>query len=226
MTLAPGVHRVQIVAGLSDGESMTHTLWIAKRAIPIESDTGINVVRLAQTVRDAWQTHLTTAVNNVFPTSLLSTATVYQRVVAYEMDHTTGRAREVGEASFGTTAKGTGGTAMPTEVAAAVTLLTGEAGRMRRGRLFLGGFSSATLTATGRLTPAACLTFATMTRNVLAAIRAVSDEATVDAPYVPVVHSLTSGTQRPVTAVSVGDVYDVQRRRRNKITEARTAVTL
>lgn len=104
------------------------------------------------------------------------------------------------------------GASYPTEVAVCVSLQTAGAGRSARGRLYwpnptvLGGTTGGRISSTFR-------------DDMCAAAQGYLT-ATVDGALFPIVASPRKPSQQPVTAVRVGDVFDSQRRRRDRIPEA------
>lgn len=220
MPLAAATHRVQILANLRDGETMAHTFWVR-----INSNLdAIDAAQTAAKVRDSWDkaARVVTGTNSLL--NLLTSETRYTKVLFYKMDEVTGRALDVGESAFAATMVGTSVSPLPTEVAAAVTLLTGGAGRHRRGRVFLGGFGrSAMEDSTARVAAGPSQTLSTHVANFCKDIAAGSGTAADVGLREVVVHSLTRGTASRITQCQTGNVFDVQRRRRNKIVEVRTS---
>lgn len=110
----------------------------------------------------------------------------------------------------------TGTTSAPPQVAACITLLTGQPGRSRRGRIYwpqtapaMGAdmkSSTAKDKSTGMVTTLAAINNALLTFGT---------------PF-PAVYSPTLDVVTPVTAVRAGDVLDTQRRRRDALAETFT----
>lgn len=173
-------------------------------------------------IRNAWTAMLTQAYSGTNVGSNLSANTIYTDVKLYDLDPATGRAASVVQSTFNASAAGNAGTTMPTEVALAVTLETGAPGRSNRGRIFLGGFGvGAVDPLTGRLKPTEHFAFA----QAFGAFLAFSRDQTADVDaYRPVVYSRVKATARPITRVTIGNVFDVQRRRRNGLIEVRQGV--
>lgn len=107
------------------------------------------------------------------------------------------------------------GDAMPAEVALVVSLRTPLANRRGRGRFYLPQPAASTLAVDGRLDPAQQATLA----DSLAAAWAAANGA----GEVPVVYSRTGREVQAITSFDVGDVFDVQTRRQNSLTQQRTS---
>lgn len=107
---------------------------------------------------------------------------------------------------------------LPPEIAMCVSLRTALAGPAHRGRMYLPSPTTATMDATGRFTTAACSTVA----SVLATAMAVADFG-VNAI---VVLSRTHNSAQDIVRLEVGNVPDVQRRRRNRTPEVRVSEPL
>ncbi len=129
-----------------------------------------------------------------------------------------GRAKQQAEAAFPVGVKGTGTSALPGQIALCVTLLTGAPGRSNRGRLFLGGMSTAMSGPNGTVsgTPQAAVVEAVGKFYV-----ALRDQPFGNDDVRPVVVSPTTGTSRKITAVQIGNVLDTMRSRRNARGEVR-----
>lgn len=104
---------------------------------------------------------------------------------------------------------------LPPQTALVVSLKTAIRTRAGRGRMYLPPFGTDQIDA-GRV-PAATVT---AVKNAAAAL--VNDlQAT---GYTPVIYHRGPHTTDVINQVIVGDVYDTQRRRRNKLVEARSSV--
>lgn len=217
--------RVAIVGTLADNESMVHTFHV-KDVSPAGSETP-SLQALADGLRDKWASGLVLAAPTATMATQLASTTRYTRVTAYRIDESTGRASDLAEASFAANVGGTSSSVLPTELALCATTSTGKPGRSRRGRLYFGGFGhNALVTSTGRAAPACTLTAATFLSRFFRDVRNIDVGTGQQDKWEPQVVSVTQGTAGKITAVQVGDVLDVQRRRRNKIQEARTSVTV
>lgn len=114
-----------------------------------------------------------------------------------------------------TPSPGTGSstTPLPNEVAIVGSLRTSLAGRSYRGRMYFPGPKASGLTAAGRFTTGVCTALA----DALAAYMQPISVSSMDLEAV--VASATAGVFTLVNAAAVGDVPDVQRRRRDALTE-------
>jgi hypothetical protein len=219
MPYADRLYRANINAVIN-GDSMVHTVWMQADQGNLQS----NLTQLvAERVRDKWAQFISGG-NDGSPSlaGLLSTGTRYTTVQAYKID-ADGTASDVADAAFATTVKGSGTTGMPSHVALVVTLLTGAPGRSRRGRLYLGGFSSSTtLTTDGLLAGTAHTNLTTSAGKFYTALR---DNVGNDLIR-PVVVSPTLGTASKITTVQIGNVWDTMRSRRKARVEVRQAANV
>lgn len=143
-------------------------------------------------------------------------ATTLDAIVAYQLDpvshKATARREAVGPGA------GTGlGNPLPQEVAVAVTLRADNPGPAGRGRMFLPAPTVAAVTATGRLTD---ILAGQAAQNIADMIFSFQGNA------LTVVLSSKGRADRTVTAVDAGNVFDAQRRRRDKLVEVRFAGSL
>lgn len=105
----------------------------------------------------------------------------------------------------------------PDQIAVAVSLLTAKPGRSGRGRVYLPVLSIAGI-VNSRLTTAQAQAFATDFAVFLDAIK--SDTTVGVGPFPICIQSRKGpGVPPPVNRVQVGDVFDTQRRRRDKLVE-------
>lgn len=109
------------------------------------------------------------------------------------------------------------GEMLPFQCATVISLLTASATRHGRGRFYLPPLAVSTLD-TGRTSAAAITTLDT-------AWTAFFDSLNTDGVN-PVVRNRTGHVSTPVTSARVGNVIDTQRRRRNKLVEVYTAITV
>lgn len=225
MPYPPKIVRVAIQASLQDGEQMVHTFHV--KDVTPGTEPRAPLQELATGVRDKWVAGLAQVYNTRTWLSYMSASTRYDTVRCYDIDPATGRAKDLAEAAFTTGNVGTSAGTWPTEVALCATLGTGFPGRTRRGRLYLGGLGNTlALTATGRVSPEAATTAASFLAGFFRQVRAIGVGTGEQDEWEPHVASLTTGKSDKITTVSVGNVFDVQRRRRNKISEARTLVNV
>ena len=106
---------------------------------------------------------------------------------------------------------------MPTEVSHCITVSNGRmSGRRRFNRWYMPAYIGGACTDVGRVLPQLCAVYGAHMGNWLTAR---------EADTVPSSLCYYSGTGHEITAIAsfhVGDVYDVQRRRRNALNEVRT----
>ncbi len=107
------------------------------------------------------------------------------------------------------------GDALPAEVALVVSLRTPLANRRGRGRFYLPQPAALTLATDGTLDPT--------TQGLLADALAAAWATANGAGENPVVYSRTARTTQAITSFDVGDVFDIQTRRQNSLTQQRVS---
>lgn len=200
-----------------------HVAWVAQGRLPggeVWSCTlrtepagappfdGLDLAEGCETAKLDWQTFLGAGPQG------FATGTYLDRVLGYVYDE--GGILVEQAASSSAPFQGTGTQVQPNQCAVVVSLLTGQAGRSRRGRIYVPWLSSG-LTA-GRL--------------VAAQVTAAADRAAVLAVQARdwgfggptlsgelVVASATYGYNTPVTQIRIGNVMDTQQRRRDDLVE-------
>ncbi len=217
MPYPAGLVRANINANLGSGEIMVNTVWIRG-----DQAAGFDMLPLqgiADRVRDAWRGFIELGQGGALAQgAAFSTNTQWTKVSAYRVN-ALGKATEQAEALFPATTKGSQNTALPPQTALVVTTLTARPGRSGRGRFYLGGLSTAGLTAGGRHSVNSANAIALAMAQFYVAIR---DQPNVGDAYRPVVVSPTPGDSFKIKSVAVGDVYDTMRSRRNKLVEAKS----
>ena len=138
-------------------------------------------------------------------------ATTLDTATVYELDPGTGKSVSRDEASM-SHAGTASGSPLPQEVAVVASLRTATTGPAGRGRLYLPPPAVSDTTAAGRLS--------TTARDDLASGVASALSSLLGNALTPVLYS-TGNTDRPIHLVDVGDVFDAQRRRRDKLVESR-----
>lgn len=220
MPVAPDLFRVALSANIQDGEAMVHSLWI-KNVAPI--GTG-GLQGLADGLVLKWREFLQVPISGGAVGDSLCQRTVYRKASVYQVSPVTGRAVDIAESNFLPTDQGTSLQAAPTELAICVSLKTGKPGRRNNGRLYLGGLQPGLIGPTnGRLTATPQLVIAASMARFLRGVRMIGVSTGQQDIWEPHIHSTKFGVSSKITTVSVGDVFDVQRRRRNKLSEARVS---
>lgn len=112
----------------------------------------------------------------------------------------------------------------PPQTCIVASLRTAAPGPRYRGRMYLPLLSGTVSTSTGLYPSADASSIATAVKNELAAVAALSSWGA--AGWTPIVASqVAGGSYHAITAVKVGNVFDTQRRRRNKIIESYSTVS-
>lgn len=170
---------------------------------------------LAEAVRDIWDdwfTNLFTGTTNTMA-SYISTEVDLQEVLCYDLDGSSAAAVEPGLATSG---GASGGDALPPDLAVVHSKRTNFRGRSGRGRFYMAGWTTNIL-AGGQ----SGLLDATFLDDVRIAATAIwtSDRITASGTFSPIVIANQAVGQIPVgrfiTAVTVDQHFDVQRRRGN-----------
>lgn len=139
------------------------------------------------------------------------------QVVTVELNVADGKQlarREAGQVIVGVQA----GNALPADCALVVSLRTALPQRSGRGRFYLPQPGAANLTSDGRVA-------ADLVNDLVAALTAAwaAYNTGVDRP---VIYSPTFHLTRNVISFNVGDLFDTQRRRENKVPEVRTSANM
>jgi hypothetical protein len=109
------------------------------------------------------------------------------------------------------------GNSLPNDVALVVSLRTNLANRRGRGRFYLPSLVATTLTAAGRLDPTAQQNIVDSLANAWNGYTGIGD---------PVVYSRTQRTIEDIVSFDVGDLFDTQRRRENKVSQSRISAPM
>lgn len=110
------------------------------------------------------------------------------------------------------------GDALPAEVALVVSLRSALANRTGRGRFYLPQPAVTALAADGQLD--------TVAQTAIMAALASAWTTANAAGENPVIYSRTARATREVTTFNVGDIFDVQRRRQNSLTQTRNSAPM
>lgn len=111
---------------------------------------------------------------------------------------------------------GTGTATKPFQTAVVASLRTGRPGRSYRGRIYWPGLSAGINSTTLRLEPGTASGIASATADFLTAVQ---EAAPAPSAIFLAVVSQTLDTNAGVTSIQVGNVLDVQRRRRDQAVE-------
>lgn len=206
---------------LSDQEQFQHKFdWGVPGNDPDYSEAQL--LAFAQQVATTWNTTTMLTTKNLY--GFLATDVVYTEVGAAQYTYSDPLA---GSSNVEATAaqwymwpvasrpKGGAGTSLPYEVSMCVTLLTDTRGARGRGRFYLPPLGTAAMGAKGR--------YSSMIPGMIAQDIDAFFEAmrTAHPALRPVVVSQAAGQLHQITSISVGDVPDSQRRRRNAQSETR-----
>lgn len=217
MPIPAGAVRVTINGAYSNGEVLTHTLHLSPSGDPNGDEPSVIADQAARRVRDRWVALLG---RQFFSSALMGTLT-YTSVQAYSLD-ALGHAVAQAQANFDPGMSGHGsGVVLPNQVAMCVTLRTNTAGRTGRGRMYLGGLSGSVLTNTGRFDKGACASMAAEFATFAVDLRTPGASGPAGGHRFDLcVASPKASALRVVTGIAIGDVPDVQRRRRDRLVEA------
>lgn len=165
--------------------------------------------------------------------AFMSSAYAITAVRAAAVDAGTHKETAVGLVQLGAPVAGTGAPVQAQEVACVISLLTGAPGRRYRGRMYWPGVGRSVSSSRMRYATADCQSLADAAVQFLNQLATLFQGGPVLPPPVgsgttrPVVVSKVDGaTYREVLQTSVGDIPDVQRRRRNKEKETYSVGTL
>lgn len=166
-------------------------------------------------------TSLTTGAPWTGLASQLSPGTTLAAVTIRDVNPTDGSGALISSTNAAVPGTGTG-TALPCEVAAVITKRTAKAGRGNRGRIYLGGFTSATLT-TGDVIAPGTVTAIQAWANIIGSALAASGythvmgqpaRAAYTSPVTGRVFQARPATSTDITSLQVRDNHwDSQRRR-------------
>lgn len=152
-------------------------------------------------------------------------STTFDKCTATALD-VTNHALDIAEATQpGASPHGSGGPPLPSEVALVVSLVTGLPGRSYRGRSYLAGIAQTDAGDDGRVSIGSPLIFANAFLALLQDIDTSYDAAFPAVGFTPGVLSVVKGVCTPIVSTRVGNVFDVQRRRRNGTPEVYTPST-
>lgn len=157
---------------------------------------------------------------NVLPTSLRSLLTTAGAVTSVRVEYrdASDRLQQAAEYVLPSPAAGLGNASKPFQTAVVSSLLTGRPGRSYRGRLYWPALGAVISTSDLRLSDVNAQAICTAVGQFLTA---VADAAPAGTDMALAVVSQTLSSRSAVTQIQVGDVLDVQRRRRDSLQEGR-----
>ena len=216
--------RIAINQSLGQGEVMVTTVKMGRGSTAPTGSIGATAEEIATA---------TIASINTWLTSLSGTRIVgwTGTGVDYYLVGSNGLAYQ--QASRGVTAPAgnLSAAALPLETAMVLTLLTGGPGARRRGRTYMGGFSTAVMSAVaterGKFIATQALAQANHFKTLLQGLTTACASLTGGA-LVPVVvsNASTPPSGYTITSIRVGDVPDVQRRRTDSQVESFQSVAV
>lgn len=199
MGIPSGSTRYALQFSLAGGEFGETSIWCTGADIASESDAAA----CAESVWGHWQDSMDTLLPSLIPAG-----GKWTQCTAY---HYTGGSSAAYIGMFVENVSGTGGTKLPYQTCAVVTLQTGLAGRRNRGRCYLPAMGLDGSTGTNQLVSA---TVDALADNFGAFLSALNSESSPDVGS-PVVVSRSATAIHPITQVRVDSRFDVQRRRAN-----------
>lgn len=162
--------------------------------------------------QSAWMSGLTAFFSVAYRATLCTDVAAIEATTV-ELNQTTGK-QLTGLTDPRTDVGTNAGECLPFQCAPVVSLRTATLSRAGRGRFYAPSLAVDQVAA-GRMVTGAQTALANSALALLQALEA--------AGQAPVIYHRTLGTTTPVTSLDVGDVIDTQRRRRNKLIEARTS---
>lgn len=199
------LHRVVLSGALALGDEWSSSFHCDVATLTAPSST-------AGAVKTALENNWATIASSYY------SGTKLQKVSVYEIPITGGPATDQAEETL-TLAGSSSSVPVPANVAVVATLLTGAPGRSRRGRMYWPGFQSSALDGSGRIE-------APFPSNLANFLADTFGEINVVGTRLVGVYSRTTSSINAVQAVSVGDVWDTMRSRRNAVTEGRVSVNV
>lgn len=197
---------------LPGGES-----WSTSAAyIPV----GVQVAPQPQALMNAAATAIANAGLPSFLNSYLSPAGTLTSV-RLEQRTASGALLVVGEGARSTPANGSGSATKPFQTSLVVSLRTAVPGRRGRGRMYWPALGASISATTLRLAMGSIEAMAPLMVTFLKGTGDLLQATFGGVAHVLTVHSKANASEEEVIALEVGDVLDVQRRRRDKAIENR-----
>jgi hypothetical protein len=144
--------------------------------------------------------------------------TVVQTVRTASLSATTGKQVDALQAALSIPGTHAATATLPQEVCIGVTTRGASTNRRSRGRFYMPATATDTATTAGRLASATQTLFVNHVQGFL--------QRLVTGGVTPVIYHRDLLTATPITRIDVGDVFDAQRRRRDKLVEVRVAATI
>lgn len=184
----------------------------------VEDSTG-TTQDVANAVADSFTQRFTSTHGGGTLKAQFAPNTSFLKVSAYRRSKTPGGpADELAETALTGLVGGGVPNPLPPEVAVCVSLLTGAPGRSNRGRMYLPAPHANAMDGVGKMTAAA--------QDVFVAWAAAFFGDVNTAARTSVLWSRKNALSRAITSVSVGNQFDVQRRRQNSTPEAFSTVAV
>lgn len=201
------LYQNRFIGTLPEGDTFTFSWWT-------DSTQDLATVQAGnvQWAQDLWAG----AVDGEGLEDLLPSSCVLTTVRTGLITQETGQQQAVDEDTVNLPGVATGNS-LPNDVALVVSLRTNLANRRGRGRFYLPSLVADTLTAAGRLDPTAQQNIVDSLANAWNGYTGVGD---------PVVYSRTQRTIEDVISFDVGDLFDTQRRRENKVSQSRISAQM
>lgn len=204
------LYRMNFQGNLPAGDVFNHSLFC--------TGSDSSTINDAVTASAAAAAALTTTASGM--QSLFMNTVIWAGTVVEEVDPTTGHSISTGSSSFSHAGTNSVDNSQPGQCALVVTLRTATVTRRGRGRFYLPVMRAGAATQAGRLATASNAPLLVSLNAFFAALK------TFGVPMTPVVYSGTGRTIATVTSYDFGDVFDTQRRRRNKLVESRVGASI
>ena len=220
--------QVVVLGGSPDGEVWSNSFRFSQRAQASMLPTpGRNDITDAETLQTVANEVAALQTGNVYPPALRAGLSASLSIYGVRVNAIgdNGAMLAAAEHVKATPVQGSGSATRPLQVACCVTLNAGAAfGRHYRGRVFVPALAGPAISAaTLRVSPTDRQNLASALATLLSEVGGVINAQSVFVPpFVPVVYSRATGQLLAVQNISVGDVLDTQRRRRDSLRENRT----
>lgn len=200
----------QFQGNLPAGDIFEHSLWWT-------ADDGTTVTDAGHAA-DAYLTALMTTAGGIQNSYTTGTIWGFPRVA--KVNIADGSTLDSGTGTVSQAGLGTVNNSMPGEVAVCITCRTITDTATTRGRFYLPAPVVTAVVFTGLMTPAVQTAMLVSVKAADLAVRAAGHG------FQPVIYSRKNRSTATIVQYECGNVYDAQRRRRNKVTETRSVVTV